>query len=164
MLDQLSYQPSPSGAAAANEVVTQLIQRGGRLSGLSSASYQNYMKFNEALQSYTFSRDTLYSIALDILSKKPPPYSLAAWYMGGCDEYCIEVVNEYMSKDRVKRKMRGILRSLALLHRIYSDLIEKRYAPNGVFETELAMKWNPLLQGGFPSTPPSSPEISASHT
>ena len=79
--------------------------------------------------------------------------------MGGCDEYCIEVVNEYMSKDRVRRKMRGILRSLALLHRIYSDLIEKRYAPDGVFETEIALKWNPLLQGGFPPPPPSSPEI-----
>ena len=159
MLDQLSYQPSPSGAAAANEVVTQLIQRGGRLSGLSSTSYQNYMKFNKAIQSQTFSQDTLSSIALNILTKKPPPYSLAAWYMGGCDEYCIEVVNEYMSKDRARRKLRGILRSLALLHRIYSDLIEKRYAPDGVFETEIALKWNPLLQGGFPPPPPSSPEI-----
>ena len=150
MLDQMSDYPAPKGMAAAKEVVQSIRY-------WSNSEWRNS---NHAHLKTEFLKkenmEIVLSTALAVLTKNPPLYSLAAWSVGGSDNYCNDVIEAFANKIIVKRRLRGILRTCALLSRIYSDVVEERYVPGGVFETEGALLWNPLLKADFPPPPPST--------
>ena len=147
MLDQMSTYSAPKGMAAAKEVV-QSIRYWSNIQWRNSKYAHLKTEFLKKEN-----MEIILSTALAVLTKNPPIYSLAAWSVGGCDEYCEDVVEAFANKIIVKRRLRGILRTCALLSRIYSDVVEKRYVPGGVFETEGSLFWNPLLKANFPPRP-----------
>ena len=148
MLDQMSEYPAPKGKAAAAEVVQDI-----RWWSAIKWHTSGYAHLHLSL-SAPESEPTLFATALDILTKDPPQYSLAAWSVGGCEDYTEKVMKAMDAKVIPRRRLRGLLRTLALLSRIYSDTVEKRYAPEGAHETAAALQWNPLLRK--PPPPPAT--------
>ena len=49
-------------------------------------------------------------------------------------------------KKRRLRKLRGIIRMVALVKRIYDDTLERYYMPGGTFETNAASIWNSIMK------------------
>ena len=98
---------------------------------------------------HEFSQQKLIDKALAFIIEENPQYSLAAWHMGGCTDFEDKMVI-WMEKRITSRKIiKGIIKTLGLLYMIYKNTIEKMYAIGGTFETNAAMKWNPLLYDGY---------------
>tara|TARA_A100001015_G_scaffold78356_1_gene86939 strand:+ start:101 stop:553 length:453 start_codon:yes stop_codon:yes gene_type:complete len=148
MLDQLSNEPSPQGHEAAISI-TNTIKR------LNNRKIRKILNmYNQSIQSKVKSTtEPFFTEALNLVIKEPPQFSLAAWYMGGENDYCIRVIdicyNKYVIRKLRLRKIRGILRSLALIKRIYDDTLERYYMPGGIFETNAALIWNPIIKDTF---------------
>ena len=148
MLDQLSNEPSPQGHEAATSI-TNTIKR------LNNRKIRKILNmYNQSIQSKVKSTtEPFFTEALNLVIKEPPQFSLAAWYMGGENDYCIRVIdicyNKYVIRKLRLRKIRGILRSLALIKRIYDDTLERYYMPGGIFETNAALIWNPIIKDTF---------------
>ena len=148
MLDQLSNEPSPQGHEAAISI-TNTIKR------LNNRKIRKILNmYNQSIQSKVKSTtEPFFTEALNLVIKEPPQFSLAAWYMGGENDYCIRVIdicyNKYVIRKLRLRKIRGIIRSLALIKRIYDDTIERYYMPGGIFETNAALIWNPIIKDTF---------------
>ena len=110
--------------------------------------------YNQSIHSKVKSTtEPFFTEALNLVIKEPPQFSLAAWYMGGENDYCVRVIdicyNKYVIRKLRLRKIRGILRSLALIKRIYDDTLERYYMPGGIFETNAALIWNPIIKDTF---------------
>ena len=140
MLDQLSYYPSPSAKEGANEIVQKITEKGA----------------SRVLTWTNNDKKLLYNTAYSIMVDKPPRYSYAAWVMGGLDDYANSTIEKIEKKQIARTKIRGIIRMLGLLHRIYNNTINRMYAPEGTFAKEHALLWNPLLFN--PPPPPKFPK------
>lgn len=148
MLDQLSNEPSPLG----NEAATSITNTIKRINNRKTRKILNM--YNQSIQSKVKSTtEPFFTEALNLVIKDPPQFSLAAWYMGGENDYCVRVIdicyNKYVIRKLRLRKIRGIIRSLALIKRIYDDTIERYYMPGGIFETNAALIWNPIIKDTF---------------
>ena len=148
MLDQLSNEPSPLG----NEAATSITNTIKRINNRKTRKILNI--YNQSIQSKVKSTtEPFFTEALNLVIKDPPQFSLAAWYMGGENDYCVRVIdicyNKYVIRKLRLRKIRGIIRSLALIKRIYDDTIERYYMPGGIFETNAALIWNPIIKDTF---------------
>mgnify|MGYP001361300489 CR=1 FL=1 len=55
------------------------------------------------------------------------------------------ITNEIKEFINVKKRIRLKIRCICKFFKLYRDTLEKRYAPGGVFETEAAKYWNPLI-------------------
>ena len=148
MLDQLSNEPSPQGNEAANSITSTIKRRNNEKTRTILNMYNQSIK--SKVKSTT---EPFFTEALNLIIKEPPQFSLAAWYMGGEDDYCVRVIdicyNKYVIRKLRIRKIKGILRSLALIRRIYDDTLERYYMPGGVFETNAALIWNPIIKDTF---------------
>ena len=49
-------------------------------------------------------------------------------------------------KKKRLRKLRGIIRTIALIKRLYDDTLERYYMPGGSFEINAASIWNPVMK------------------
>ena len=148
MLDQLSNEPSPLG----NEAATSITNTIKRINNRKTRKILNM--YNQSIQSKVKSTtEPFFTEALNLVIKDPPQFSLAAWYMGGENDYCVRVIdicyNKYVIRKLRLRKIRGIIRSLALIKRIYDDTLERYYMPGGIFETNAALIWNPIIKDTF---------------
>lgn len=148
MLDQLSNEPSPLGSEAATSITNTI----KRINNRKTRKILNI--YNQSIQSKVKSTtEPFFTEALNLVIKDPPQFSLAAWYMGGENDYCVRVIdicyNKYVIRKLRLRKIRGIIRSLALIKRIYDDTIERYYMPGGIFETNAALIWNPIIKNTF---------------
>ena len=148
MLDQLSNEPSPLGSEAATSITNTI----KRINNRKTRKILNI--YNQFIQSKVKSTtEPFFTEALNLVIKDPPQFSLAAWYMGGENDYCVRVIdicyNKYVIRKLRIRKIKGILRSLALIRRIYDDTLERYYMPGGVFETNAALIWNPIIKDTF---------------
>jgi len=148
MLDQLSNEPSPLGSEAATSITNTI----KRINNRKTRKILNI--YNQSIQSKVKSTtEPFFTEALNLVIKDPPQFSLAAWYMGGENDYCVRVIdicyNKYVIRKLRLRKIRGIIRSLALIKRIYDDTIERYYMPGGIFETNAALIWNPIIKDTF---------------
>ena len=148
MLDQLSNEPSPQGNEAANSITNTIKRRNNEKTRTILNMYNQSIK--SKVKSTT---EPFFTEALNLIIKEPPQFSLAAWYMGGEYDYCVRVIdicyNKYVIRKLRIRKIKGILRSLALIRRIYDDTLERYYMPGGVFETNAALIWNPIIKDTF---------------
>lgn len=148
MLDQLSNEPSPQGNEAANSITSTIKRRNNEKTRAILNMYNQSIK--SKVKSTT---EPFFTEALNLIIKEPPQFSLAAWYMGGEYDYCVRVIdicyNKYVIRKLRLRKIKGILRSLALIRRIYDDTLERYYMPGGVFETNAALIWNPIIKDTF---------------
>ena len=148
MLDQLSNEPSPQGNEAANSITNTIKRRNNEKTRTILNMYNQSIK--SKVKSTT---EPFFTAALNLIIKDPPQFSLAAWYMGGEYDYCVRVIdicyNKYVIRKLRIRKIKGILRSLALIRRIYDDTLERYYMPGGVFETNAALIWNPIIKDTF---------------
>jgi len=135
MIDQMSYEPLPSRQSCANEVVNNLYYK----------KYLHTAPYNIHLMEH----DKLMNKALAFIIEENPQYSLAAWHMGGCDDFENKMIQWLSKRIVARRKIKGIIKTLRLLYMIYRSLVEKMYAIGGIFETEADVKWNPLLYNGY---------------
>ena len=144
MLDQLSNYPSPQGHEAASLISSHI----NSISNIRSTNRNK--KFNEILKTSNVSNTTFFNEALKLVIEEPPQFSLAAWHMGGEEDYCNRVLNicyeKYVIKKQRIRKLRGIIRTIALIKRLYDDTLERYYQPGGGFETNAALIWNPIMK------------------
>ena len=105
---------------------------------------------NEILKFNDVSNLPFFNEALKLVIEEPPQFSLAAWHMGGEGDYCKRVLNICYEKCVLKkkrlRKLRGIIRTIALVKRIYDDTLERYYMPGGRFVTNAACIWNPIMK------------------
>ena len=141
MLDQLSYYPSPQGNEAASDIEYDIDRR---------KNYNN--KIKEIIKAYKSQKKELpfFTEAMDLLVQEPPEFSLSAWHMGGMRNYADRVVEisyeKYIIKKQRMKKLRGLIRTIALVKRIYDDTLQRYYMPGGVFETNAAYLWNPVMK------------------
>lgn len=144
MLDQLSNYPSPQGHEAAHLINSQLNR------AINLPSNVRNEKFNEILKFNDISDLPFFKEALKLVIEEPPQFSLAAWHMGGEGDYCKRVLNICYEKCALKKRrlrmLRGIIRMVALVKRIYDDTLERYYMPGGSFETNAASIWNPIMK------------------
>ena len=141
MIDQMSNEPLPSRQSCANEVVNNLYYK----KFLHTAPYNIH----------EIDQKKLMDKALALIIEENPQYSLAAWNMGGCTDFEDKMIIWMENRLKARRTIKGIIKTLGLLYMIYKNLIEKMYAIGGTFETEAAMKWNPLLYNGYDLQKPS---------
>ena len=131
----MSNEPLPSRQSCANEVVNNLYHK----------QYLHTAPFNIHLME----QNKLMNKALGFIIEENPQYSLAAWHMGGCDDFENKMIRWLSKRTAARKKIKGIIKTLGLLYMIYKNIIEKMYAIGGTFETEAAMKWNPLLYNEY---------------
>jgi len=144
MLDQLSNYPAPQGHEAASLISSHI----NSISNIRSNNRSK--KFNEILKMSNVSNITFFNEALKLVIEEPPQFSLAAWHMGGEEDYSNRVLNIcydiYVIRKQRIRKLRGIIRTIALIKRLYDDTLERYYKPGGGFETNAALIWNPIMK------------------
>ena len=85
----------------------------------------------------------------DVFEREPPTTSYTGWYVSMRKIYIEKTQTEFEKrqekKKKAKKKIRSIIRTCALLYRIYQDTIESYYKPDGNFVSNMSLKWNPLL-------------------
>ena len=144
MLDQLSNYPSPQGHEAAHLINSQLNRAINLPSNIRNEKFNEILKFNDV------SNLPFFKEALNLVIEEPPQFSLAAWHMGGEGDYCKRVLNicyeKCVLKKKRQRKLRGIIRTIALVKRLYDDTLERYYMPGGKFETNASIIWNPIMK------------------
>ena len=59
--------------------------------------------------------------------------------------YALKTVDYVEKRIKTRQKIRGYLRSWFLLYLIYRESVENVYRPCGIYETQMAEKWNPIL-------------------
>lgn len=139
MLEQLSYQPSPKGQAAVHDILNKI----------NRDQYKNLIK--------TKHDDALFrEVVFNIVKKTPPQCSYTGWIYGEIDEFVDISIKTYKKKVLLRRKLRGIIKFLVFINKAYQDTIERYYAPNGIFENNASLLWNPILRnnGVHPPLPP----------
>ena len=145
-MDQLGNAPAPPPSEAAGDITDYIM------------THQHKYPYIKV-----FRKDKIYKIALDYYTKYTPQWSAASYLMSRMEEYTTPIANQYhKSCNNIKRKIRGILRSCALLYLMYRCTLEKRYMPGGAFENEASLTWNPILNSSracLPEPPPNSPTI-----
>jgi len=139
MWDQLGEQMPPEPGEATTDIVDYILGN--------KHKYPNIRIFD---------KDILTHITFDYYSNNRPLWSLAAWYMGGMEDYADIVTTKYHKKCTSRKKIKAIIKTCALLYLYYRNTIEKRYMPGGAFETEKALIWNPILNPNRPTPPPPS--------
>tara|TARA_Y100000816_G_C26097230_1_gene580863 strand:+ start:616 stop:1044 length:429 start_codon:yes stop_codon:yes gene_type:complete len=139
MLDHLSYFPSPKGKEAAGEIFNRII----------SWPESTIVKTQH-------DKNILKKHIISIIHSNPPKCSYSGWIMGELDDYVNHCTTSYKKKVLLRRKIKGIIKSLVFLHLIYKETIERFYAPTGIFETKMSNYWNPILKNHqvWPPPPP----------
>lgn len=144
MIHQLSIYPSPQGHEAAQLINSQLNRAINLPSDIRNEKFNEILKFND------ISNLPFFKEALKLVIEEPPQFSFAAWHMGGEGDYCKRVLNicyeKCLLKKKRQRKLRGIIRTVALVKRIYDDTLQRYYMPGGSFETNAASIWNPVMK------------------
>ena len=144
MILQLSNYPSPQGHEAAHIIKTHIDR------AVNLPSHIRSEKINEIIDMTSLSNLPFFNEALKLVIEDPPQFSLAAWNMGGEQDYCVRVLNICYEKCLLKkkrlRKLRGIIRTIALIKRLYDDTLERYYMPGGSFEINAASIWNPVMK------------------
>tara|TARA_B100001057_G_C22348956_1_gene756277 strand:+ start:155 stop:583 length:429 start_codon:yes stop_codon:yes gene_type:complete len=136
MLDHYSNFPSPKGQEAAIEIIDRIYK--------SSSKISIKTKYDKKM---------LEKHVLSFVISNPPQCSFTGWIMGELNEYVNNCISTY-KKILVRRKLKGIIKSIVYINLIYKESIEKYYAPNGLFETEMSNYWNPLLRDNLLWPPP----------
>lgn len=122
MMDYYSQFPAPDLDAAKREIITM----------------GNVRMFDWSWRKDDY-RDELVSEAFihsDVLDKNNKiKYSFSGWHTFGQKDVIksINIILEQRRKDKLRRKIRGIMRSAYLLIRIHKASIEKLYHPNSQF-------------------------------
>ena len=149
MWDQLGEFPSPQGDEAASCITRSIISRTYGSDTYHCKKIKLVMDTTRD-KSKPHSNYPFYIEAIKLLTEEPPQFSLAAWHMGGEEDYCKRVVNICYEKCVIKklrlRKLRGIIRTVALIKRLYDDTLERYYMPGGGFETNASSIWNPIMK------------------
>ena len=139
MLDHLSYFPSPKGKEAADEIFNKI------------------MTFpTESLIKTEHDKNIIKKYILSFVNSNPPKCSYAGWITGELDDYVNTCISNYEKKILIRRKFKGIIKSIVYINLIYKEFIEKYYAPNGLFEKNMSNYWNPMLKKNsvWPPPPP----------
>ena len=120
MWDQLGNEPRPSNSECALDVVWTVLH----------SRYLRYPPYNSNTPTYRALLEYGTTVMSDV-----PEYSLACWYCGG-REQLLEKMKAWLivRNMKIRRKVRGLLKALALLYRIYKDTLERYYLPGGKFE------------------------------
>ena len=139
MLDHLSYYPSPKGQEAADEIFNKII-------GFPT----------ETVIKTEHDKNVIKKHILSFVISNPPKCSYSGWIMGELDDYVNICISNYEKKILVRRKLKGIIKSIVYINLIYKEFIERYYAPNGLFETNMSNYWNPILEkkSVWPPPPP----------
>ena len=133
MWDQLGNESRPSNYECVLDVVWTVLH----------TSVLRYPPYNSNTPTYR----ALLEYGITIMSDVPE-YSLASWYCGGREQLLEKMKAWLIVRNRkIRRKVRGVLKALALLYRIYKDTLERYYLPGNTFEKEASLRWNPLLAG-----------------
>ena len=96
---------------------------------------------------------------IELLSNKETYRTLYQWIEGDKDYfilyepwcffwvhyYALKTIAYVEKKIKSRQKIRGYLRSWFLLYLIYRESVENVYRPCGIYETQMAEKWNPIL-------------------
>jgi hypothetical protein len=131
MWDQMSNEPRPSNNECAMDVVWTILH----------TKCLRYTPYNV--------NNIKYRVLLkkgNELMKKVPDYSLTCWYMGGREDLLKEMEIWLMDRNtKLRRKIKGLLKSLSILYILYKETLERYYLPGGKFEEKASLEWNPRL-------------------
>lgn len=150
MMEQLSNDPCPGFNEATDDVLMRV-------------------HINQPIlqQEYGIQKKTLRNKIYSMIEHDNPQYSYAAWVSGGMDDYVKETIDFLDKRKKARKKIKACIKTCALIFRIYQQVIEERYKPNGAFETEMSLYWNPILQGlrldVSPPPPPSQLKLASSN-
>jgi hypothetical protein len=147
MMEQYSYEPAPGPREASLDISNYL-----------RSNYGLIPKYSERIREANDKDIT--DVAFTYYSRHIPEWSMAAWYSGGLKEYAEATIMAFVRKQKSIRKIRGIIKTCALMYLWYKDTIERRYMPGGVFEKEAATIWNPILNPNKPALVPHPPRDS----
>ena len=133
MLDSMSYNPGPTRKAACTEVYNSLRVWTGppRLRDLLKQRSNIYIK--DVIRKVVFSYE------------EGGLGSQAGWLYCAKSEVENKVINIIRTYTKRRNHIITIIKCIGAFSLLYKKVIEKRYAPGGVFETECALQWNPVL-------------------
>ena len=143
MMDQMGNEPRPRNNDCSMDVVWSILH----------SPELRYKPYNSNSITYRELLKKGNEFMLEV-----PEYSLAAWYCGGRDKLLIKMKTWLIDRNtKIRRKVRGVLRSLAILYLLYKDALERYYLPGNKFEQKASLYWNPILANdgySLPSPPP----------
>ena len=144
MLEQLGDLMPPEPGEASSDIVNRL-------------TIDNYRDFKTKHSCIDMNK--LYQITFNYYSNNRPQWSLAAWYMGGIDDYCEIVMDKYIKYYKARHKIISIIKTCSLLYLHYRNTMEIMYMPGGSFEKKKAREWNPILNPNKLPQVPTPPKI-----
>ena len=124
MLDMMSYNPGPTREGATTEVYSELRYDYPSI-------YPPYLKSVVKKVVYSYEEGGL--------------GSEAGWLVGYKKDVLDKVHGILKNFAKRKRHIIVLIRCIGVLCVMYKKIVEKRYAPGGIFEQEAALEWNPLL-------------------
>ncbi len=134
MWEQLSYEPFPGIFAGTQDVMTQI--------------RHHYPNEEKLILECGITRVKLNDMVCAIITKDDPQCSNAGWLCYGINHYASSVLDLLIKRKKARKKIRAFIKTIAWLYLIFRDGLEKRYKPGGIFETEMSLIWNPILQSG----------------
>ena len=140
MLDHYSNFPSPKGKEAADEIFYKIM----------SFPIKSFIKTEH-------DENLLKKQILHFVRANPPTTSYTGWIVGELDQYANICISNYKKKILVRRKLKGIIKSIVYINLHYKESIERYYAPNGIFENKMSNYWNPMLKNNSVWPPPPPP-------
>lgn len=129
MMEQCGDLPFPGISSGTDDVLMHI--------HFSDSQYKN---------EYGISRNKVKDHVRNMLQRDNPQYSYASWIIGGCNHYVKEIRDFLERRKQARHKIKCYVKTCAFMYLIYIHVLEKRYKPGGLFETEMSLKWNPLLK------------------
>ena len=134
MWEQLSYEPFPGIFAGTQDVMTQI--------------RHHYADEEKLIRECGITRVKLNEMVCASIMKDDPQCSNAGRLFHGINHYASSVLDFLIKRKKARKKIKAFIKTTAWLYLIFRDGLEKRYKPGGIFETEMSLIWNPILQSG----------------
>lgn len=131
MMDYMSYFSVPGIDECKRDVINYIKNNNDKI---------NFSKINEELIRKECDK---------YFENNTPHCSLAGWYSFGIKDCAKEVEKMFINKKTRLRKLRSILKTCVYMFLWYKETIEKRYIPGGVFEREMSLIWNPIINNNY---------------
>ena len=134
MLDHMSQYPGPTREGACNDLFNTIKKTNNN-------THPNTQHIRLATDSFV----------KDIIKNEVYKYeegglgSQAGWVVFFKNDLLDNITEQLNNYNNKKKRIKTIIRCIGSFMILYHKTIEKRYAPEGMFEKEASIHWNPLI-------------------